>query len=475
LLLTLVLLLNSNLYYLFVSILFFFNFQFILYFFNYTSTLFESSLYTFLQFLFNADLSILLLVTIFFILSSLAGYLVFYNLIWIYPIIENIVTTNYFIGLSLLPQNLSSGLVLIHPLLLFLSYSLFFLLIFNTEINLVLNIKIQQKYVFILLYTVTVALILGAIWAQTELNWGGWWSWDLVELGTVYFYILVLGFIHLGIININRFKFNYFFIFFIIILIAGIRYNFFNSVHSFVSTNSLNYKNTMYLYILFIILIFIKKLKLFGLNYWLSLVLVLLLFYLLIIFNTTILFNFFNFMPVHFNIYCAIFCYLLLISYNNFFYKRYNQIGFFMYFTNLFEFSFISLYRALPYHLIFYISLFYLIFLKFSNINLTPVIAFNYINILIIKLGSYLISSTQINPIQNFYTISNLVLLKFYTTNSNTIFSNLSFSILQIDILTNLAYSLKFLCLLVTSNLNNIYQLFGFSIIIIFLFFKIKK
>jgi hypothetical protein len=146
-----------------------------------------------------------------------------------------------------------------------------------------------------------------------------------------------------------------------------------------------------------------------------------------------------------------------------------------MYFINLFEFSFIRLYRALPYHLIFYISLFYLIFLKFSNTNLTPIIALNYINALIVKLGSYLISSNQINPIQNFYTISNLILVKFYTVNSSGAFSNLAFSILQIDILTNLAYSLKFLCLLVTSNLNNIYQLFGFSIIIIFLFFKIKK
>lgn len=86
-----------------------------------------------------------------------------------------------------------------------------------------------------------IALVLGGLWAQQELNWGGWWSWDLVEAGTLL--IAFFNLLHLHFKNwvyqlpyLPPLVFFFFFFFF-----EGLRYGLFDSVHSFISLTQVDF------------------------------------------------------------------------------------------------------------------------------------------------------------------------------------------------------------------------------------------
>lgn len=74
------------------------------------------------------------------------------------------------------------------------------------------------------------SIVLGAVWAQHELNWGGFWSWDQVEIISLFYFAVALFLLHFKrplFFFSAALAFSYFFF--------GLRFNYFTSVHSFVS------------------------------------------------------------------------------------------------------------------------------------------------------------------------------------------------------------------------------------------------
>lgn len=90
--------------------------------------------------------------------------------------------------------SLSNGAVTIHPIMILISYSLLVSLITSgVDMSCFRKNKSSTNYIFkatvfikslSLKYTkvLIVAIFLGAYWAHQELNWGGYWSWDIVEI-----------------------------------------------------------------------------------------------------------------------------------------------------------------------------------------------------------------------------------------------------------------------------------------------------
>lgn len=155
--------------------------------------------------------------------------------------------------------NLINGVVLIHPILIYLTYVLFIIFIFTYKFNfkqfnkILFFIKLFKIRLFLFSFT---ALFLGGWWAQQELNWGGWWNWDFVEIIALIFNVLTLCVIHT-----NFFK-NYNFItninknvvFYLIFFFLFIRFDVLNSIHSFNSFSILNNFNLFVHYFIYFII-----------------------------------------------------------------------------------------------------------------------------------------------------------------------------------------------------------------------------
>ena len=142
-----------------------------------------------------------------------------------------------------LNKNLTNGILLIHPIILYLSYGLILFIIFikffKKNIFFFFN-----KYFFLLkydyyicIYVLLISVFLGSWWAEQELGWGGWWSWDFIEIISINFIFILLFLIH----NIRYKNFIFYYEFnllikiFIFMLI--VRFNFLDSVHNFISNN----------------------------------------------------------------------------------------------------------------------------------------------------------------------------------------------------------------------------------------------
>ena len=140
---------------------------------------------------------------------------------------------------------LFNGLLLIHPIYLYIGYSCILYLYsclrkfkFNT-FNYI-SIKKMKNFFFI---SSNIALLLGCWWAQQEISWGGWWNWDPIELIALMVFILSLTIMHTN-YNVRRFLvvFNSTVVTFTAIIYFISRYDLLNSIHSFaVSSRSQNY------------------------------------------------------------------------------------------------------------------------------------------------------------------------------------------------------------------------------------------
>jgi cytochrome c biogenesis factor len=78
--------------------------------------------------------------------------------------------------MSTFNAGLFNGLLLVHPMLLFLSYVFIFLVSFEYFYKFSENNHSSSLNTFLISYTVffiIIAIVLGAFWAQQELNWGG--------------------------------------------------------------------------------------------------------------------------------------------------------------------------------------------------------------------------------------------------------------------------------------------------------------
>jgi hypothetical protein len=175
---------------------------------------------------------------------------------------------------------LTNGLLIIHPLMLYTFYGLlFFHFICTPFIKKIVALGINNNYPYFIKKNKShlfglVALFLGSWWSHQELNWGGFWSWDLVEIFLLVTVIYVVQQQHLvSITTLSHLKSTFFFINFIL-YVFSVRYNLINSIHNFISQSNFLYKVT-YIIFFYIILLFIlfklyycslKKLK-FGASY----------------------------------------------------------------------------------------------------------------------------------------------------------------------------------------------------------------
>lgn len=167
--------------------------------------------------------------------------------------------------------NLINGLFIIHPILIYIYYSINLLVItlviyyYGISTNYSINrfnyaqlrialISLVKNYLAVSLKIIIIAIILGSWWAFQELSWGAWWNWDLVEVINLYYLVFSINLIHGSFLK-NLYSFiSYYktYVFNIIILMLVVRYNLVQSIHSFISVNSYR----QYTYIVFIYILY---------------------------------------------------------------------------------------------------------------------------------------------------------------------------------------------------------------------------
>lgn len=98
----------------------------------------------------------------------------FFNVILFNPLDEFIPFTN--------------TLFTIHPPLLIVSVNTIFVGVFLTK---------QLPHLSATLCLIISVMVLGGAWAFQELSWGGWWNWDLIELGLAALMVSVILLMHI--------------------------------------------------------------------------------------------------------------------------------------------------------------------------------------------------------------------------------------------------------------------------------------
>lgn len=146
------------------------------------------------------------------------------------------------------PVALLNSLFLIHPTALVMPLFFFFKVFLKNLCS--LSSLFPNKQLWLYCLTLLSAITLGGVWAQQEFNWGGWWSWDSVEISSLWVFLVFLGIVHnLQTAQISnttpQFKL------FIFSLIVGWflnRSTLFSSIHSFAGVYIYTY---LYLFLLF--------------------------------------------------------------------------------------------------------------------------------------------------------------------------------------------------------------------------------
>lgn len=100
-----------------------------------------------------------------------------------------------------------------------------------------LSILIGFWYRNLSLFFVTVAIILGSWWAGTEFNWGGFWSYDFVELTVAYIWVFLVIRGHSFSRNVSRLKSFISGMTLYCVCYFMLKFSLISSVHSFIQTN----------------------------------------------------------------------------------------------------------------------------------------------------------------------------------------------------------------------------------------------
>lgn len=269
-------------------------------------------------------------------------------------------------------------ILLIHPILIYLAYT-YILYILSTILfsfrqnfliqDLILYKHIEDQKKFKIL---SFSIILGGIWAYTQLGWGGFWFWDPIENISLILWLILVIFFHLKEYNfLNFLKFSkklffvVFFFFLTIYLFLITRSGLVTSVHSFVVN-----KNFFFLCITFYIIFFfyflftlysinkiyiIKKTKL---NFNLLSILI----YIFLIFNLFFISNI--------NKYNILFFFLINIIATYYIYLLYKKEIISKLYKELYQFHF---------KIFFFGILLYFVFLKKKTVFLTFFTDTNYI------------------------------------------------------------------------------------------------
>lgn len=180
-------------------------------------------------------------------------------------------TFSFLVSTATLNTNLLNGIMLIHPMVLYVLYGIY-LLEYKVSVEIKIkntrkNVKYKNFYkIFLCVYIVIMAILLGAWWAEQELSWGGWWSWDFVELLSINYLLYLLVIIHSKSTSKKVYNNYNLQILLFITAVFSVRYNIINSIHNFISIES---QNQYYYYIIFVLVccvFFIFKILLFKKN-----------------------------------------------------------------------------------------------------------------------------------------------------------------------------------------------------------------
>jgi len=183
--------------------------------------------------------------------------LIFYSSYSKYMIFGNNVTYSLKIN-----SNLLNGIMLIHPPILYTTYFLILCHFYNFNDNNInkfmwykhYNIN-TQKTGLIQSLMLLFSMLLGCWWAEQELHWGGWWSWDFVEVLALSIYTYSLLYIHYT--HNNRLQ--GFFVLLLLISFICVRYNIVNSIHNFSLASIINQYLCYIKYFILLIVVYTCK------------------------------------------------------------------------------------------------------------------------------------------------------------------------------------------------------------------------
>ena len=331
-------------------------------------------------------------------------------------------------------KNLTNGLLIIHPIILYLSYGMLLFIVYK-NVTFKYNFLFFNKYFIfykdIINFTTIILILsvfLGSWWAEQELSWGGWWSWDFIEIITLNFFFILLLFIHIPNYKNIFFFFEVDLFFKIIVFMLIVRFNFLNSIHNFISNNFFFqfFFELSFIYMLFVYI----SLKLKKINY-----------------NLFITSNSVNFLYLLFFLLILNLFFYVLLEFINLIYTYLNLVSMFkknkiLYFYIIFAYI-LFLYKSNYINITFqnfyeyvYINIFFVFNFKKKNTYITHFLVFLYLYIILFNLyfidkNSYIpysnISNINCNSVffnnNNFYLSENVFSKNF----NNSIFFKLSF------------------------------------------------
>lgn len=161
-------------------------------------------------------------------------FLIFFNVFYLkFNFKSNLIF--FLTKLRVLTSTLTNGLFLIHPLLLYMSYSLIILFFFKRLNKNYISFEFGKNLTTLSL----LALILGGWWAQQELNWNGWWGWDFVEILGLVSFLIILANLHLEKNSALSPKTTFVAVTTVVILVLSTKLGAVNSIHAFTTTSSI--------------------------------------------------------------------------------------------------------------------------------------------------------------------------------------------------------------------------------------------
>lgn len=164
-----------------------------------------------------------------------------YDLRWRFVLLYILILTGFFMDdfFLLIPKSLMNGLFNIHPVGVCIIYFFFFWQIFaRSRIFFcfweyrVVNMSVV-KFNGYVVSGLLVTIVLGGWWANQELGWGGWWSWDNVEVVLLFWLLGYVVLMHSFLVpNVSLFHW-FSVVFSVIVLHLLVRNDLTNSIHSF--------------------------------------------------------------------------------------------------------------------------------------------------------------------------------------------------------------------------------------------------
>jgi cytochrome c biogenesis factor len=407
-------------------------------------------------------------------------FLIIYFFISFYFFIYNQVLS--FVTFWLMMQNvnttLQNGLVNIHPVYIYVIYIYIYIIWFYNYkfYNSFIFKFVNTSILFSMLCVIISGIYLGAFWASQELNWGGFWSWDPVELVSLFLLFWFIFTFHNKNNNIINKPVNHILITGVVIYFI-IRLGIVTTIHSFIKTNSKPFFSKIFIVMLFFCIYLNKKKYYYIYNYFTNINIVVLFViccYLCTYIVSLIDLNNIPFLnPIYFYflvVVSTISTYITSIKNKIEFYKYFvKTLLFFIFFClvkvnitimflilvfvyNLYVFKKIQLHTTL-------LTVYFLFFLFFININIYNN---NIINLYNINININILSNSLL--IDSYHEI-------FFFLKKNMFFiklKNLIMHIAGFSITTNNASSL-----FLFSKNNNIYFIFTLEIIYIIVYYLI--